>query len=206
MTGEEPRPSRSRLRPVAPFTALGVTVLAALAGGWGWPRPDRTLTGWQVTAVPASLLVLLVGAALVCVASAVAVTPRACLGGLAARAAVWSAVVLSVAAQVWNDLYFAAMSADTGPIMLRLFTFVPALVATVVTRRLGRRAQFRAALGTGVATVPMVALGGALYRQTEGLLTATIGGVYTAVVFGVLPIVVAVAVLRSPDGEPATAG
>jgi hypothetical protein len=106
--------------------------------------------------------------------------------------------VASVLAQVWNDLYFAAL-ADTGgiiPVFDWLFTFVPALVVGLVVRRHGPAAHLRATIGVSVVSLPMLGLGWALATQQDSILAALTGGLYTAAFFGVLPLVVAVAITR----------
>ena len=75
-----PPPSRSHAAARRdPFllggAAVVLAVLAALVGARGWPRPDRTSSGWQVADVPTSLLVLLAVVA-VALALTVPLNPR----------------------------------------------------------------------------------------------------------------------------------
>jgi hypothetical protein len=141
---------------------------------------------------------MVVTTGLVCLAvAAVLVTPRT-LGSRLATATWWVMAVTSVLAQVWNDLYFAAL-ADTGciiPIFDWLFTFVPALVVGLVARRHGPAVHLRATIGIGVVTLPMLALGWGLAAQAGTLSHALAGGLYTSAFFGVLPLLVAVAITR----------
>ena len=179
-------------------TAVGLTALASLLGTQRWPTPTRTTSGWQVADVAPSLLAVVVGSGLVCLAvAAVLVTPRT-LGSRLAAATWWGMAVASVLAQVWNDLYFAAL-AGGGPIIPVfnwLFAFVPAMVVGLVTRRHGTAAHLRATIGTAVVTLPMLGLGWALATQQESALAALAGGLYTTAFFGVLPLLVAVVITR----------
>ena len=140
----------------------------------------------------------MIGTGVVCLAVAAAlVTPRT-LGSRPATATWWTLAVASLLAQVWNDLYFAAL-AETGgiiPVFDWLFTFVPALVVGLVVRRRGLATHLRATIGTAVVTLPMLALGWALAARADSLLQALAGGLYTAAFFGVLPLVVAIAITR----------
>ena len=213
MTSSGPGSSGSRPPLTVPLAALGLSVLAAVLGSLDWAVPARTASGWQVTDVPGPLLLLLVGTALGCLAAAAVLVPRACIGGPVALVAWWTAVTAAAATEVWNGLYYAAMSTDPGPIIpaaVWLFAFVPGLVAVVGARPVGRRAQLTAAQGTGVVTVPLLALAGALYDQGGGVgggvVTAVANGLYTAVVFGVVPLVVAMALLRAPSRPAAVTG
>jgi hypothetical protein len=131
------------------------------------------------------------------VVAALVMTPRT-LGSPLVAATWWATAVASVAAQVWNDLYFAAM-ADTGgiiPVSTWLFTFVPALVVGLVARRHGPAAHRRALAGIAVVTQRMLALGWALAAQSERLWHALASGLHTAVFFGVLPLVAAAHLTR----------
>jgi hypothetical protein len=83
---------------------------------------------------------------------------------------------------------------------------VPAFVVGLVTRRYGQAVQTRAVLATAVATLPLVGLGWSLTDGTTGLLPALSGGVYSTTVFGVLPMVVALAVTRAAGSGDRSAG
>jgi hypothetical protein len=179
-------------------TAVTLSGLACLLGALRWPAPTRTTSGWQVADVDPSLLAMVVATGVVClVIAAVLVTPRS-LGSPVVAATWWVLAVASVVAQVWNDLYVAAL-ADTGgiiPVFAWTFTFVPALVVGLVARRHGPAVHLRATLGTGVVTLPMLTLGWALAAQADTVAVALAGGLYTAAFFGVVPLLVAVAVTR----------
>ncbi|MGY1840988.1 MULTISPECIES: hypothetical protein [unclassified Modestobacter] len=176
--------------------AVLLTAAAGVVGSRDWPAPRRTLSGWQVADVPASLLAVVVGTALVCLAVAAALTRPWALGSTTA-AATWGALaVVSAFAQGWNDVYFAALGGGEGPVIPVfdwLFTFVPVLLVGVAARSLGRRAHLRATVGMGVLTLPMLALGWALYADA-GLAEALLGSLYAAGVFGVIPLLIAVAI------------
>ncbi|MGY1749405.1 hypothetical protein [Modestobacter sp. SYSU DS0511] len=176
--------------------AVLLTAAVGVVGSLDWPAPERTLSGWQVTDVPASLLALVIGTALVCLAVAVALTRPWALGSTVA-AATWGALaVVSAFAQGWNDLYFAALGGGEGPVVPVfdwLFTFVPVLLVGVAARPLGRRAHLRATVGMGALTLPMLALGWALYADA-GIAEALFGSLYAAAVFGVVPLLIALAI------------
>jgi hypothetical protein len=177
--------------------ALALTVLASAVGALGWAAPERTPSGWQIADVPGDLLALVVISGIACLAVA-ALLARPWSWRAPVAAVVWWALGLAtVLALVWNDLYVAALgTADDGPVIPVfdwMFTFVPALVAALVTRRRGRPAQLRAGLGTAVVSLPMVALGWALYSAPDGFVAGLGDGLYTAAVFGVVPLVIALA-------------
>jgi hypothetical protein len=192
------RPRAAWHLPALGGVAVVLTALAALVGSVRWPTPTRTTSGWQVADVAPSLLVAVAGTGLAClVVAALVMTPRT-LGSPLVAATWWATAVASVAAQVWNDLYFAAM-ADTGgiiPVSTWLFTFVPALVVGLVARRHGPAAHRRALAGIAVVTQRMLALGWALAAQSERLWHALASGLHTAVFFGVLPLVAAAHLTR----------
>ena len=178
--------------------ALALTVLAALLGSLTWPVPRRISSGWQVADVPPSLLALVGATGLGCLAvAALLITPRS-LGSRAGTATWWVLAAASVAAQVWNGLYLASLSQTGGtlPVFLWLFTFVPALVVGLVTRRSGAAVHLRATVGLAVVTLPMLGLGWPLAAQADTVGRALAGSLYTAAFLGVLPLVGAVALTR----------
>ena len=200
-------------RAAPPATLVGavmvLTVAACLGAALGWPLPERTLSGWQVTAVPASLLALITGTAVVCVLVAAALVRPASLGSPAAVGTWWAVTVAAAAALVWNDLYFAALSTGDGgaviPVFDWMFTFVPAVVVGAVTRRLGRPRQLRAVLGTAVVAVPLLGLSWAVTGESGAVVDNLLGGIYGAVIFGVVPLLLAFLVTRAPaSGAPVT--
>ncbi|TWH72590.1 hypothetical protein JD78_01106 [Modestobacter roseus] len=176
--------------------AVLLTAAAGVVGSLDWPAPRRTMSGWQVADVPTSLLALVVGTALVCLTVAATLTRPWALGSTTA-AATW--VVLAAAstfAQGWNDVYFAALGSGEGPVIPVfdwLFTFVPVLLVGVAARPLGRRAHLRATLGMGTLVLPLLALGWALYDD-GGILETLLGSLYAAAVFGVVPLLIALAI------------
>ncbi|MGY1858008.1 hypothetical protein [Modestobacter sp. SYSU DS0290] len=204
MTGE--RSARPGPLPLAAAAVL-LTAAVGVVGSLDWPAPRRTLSGWQVADVPASLLALVVGAALVCLAVAALLTRPWALGSTAATAT-WGALAVAAAfAQGWNDVYFAALSDEGGviPVFDWLFTFVPVLLVGVAARSLGRRAHLRATVGMGVLTLPMLALGWALYGDA-GLTEALFGSLYAAAIFGAVPLLIALAITRPGNRRPTPVG
>ena len=182
--------------------AIGLTVVVSAAGGLGWPTPARTSSGWQVADVPPGLLVLLLAVGLACPALAAVLARPWTWRAPRAAAVWWVLVLLSVFAGVWNDLYYAALSGEPGPVIPVfdwLFTSVPALVAALLTRSRGRALQLRAALGTAVVSLPLLALGAALYSAPNGLAEALGAGLSSAAFFGVVPLVVVLALTAGTD-------
>ena len=192
--------------PRAPIVALTLLVPGAVVLGLlPWPRPARTPSGWQVAAVPSSLWALMVGAVVVCLTAGVLVTRRP--AGLRGRASQgWGALaVVAAAALAWNGLYSAALSA-TGPgpvipVFHWLFTFVPALLAAGLSTRRGRLERRAAALGTGVVTVPLLALSWALLDSSGLSLGSVARAVYDTAVFGIVPLALAVALAAAMGGQ-----
>jgi hypothetical protein len=188
--------------------AVVLTVLGCLLGALGWPRPAPTASGWQVTAVPAALLVLLVGTAFAGLAVGTLLV-RPSRHSPVVRATWWLLGLASVFAQVWNDLYLAALAGPGGiiPVFGWAFSFVPAAVLGLLTRRAGRASHRRAVLGTAVVTLPMVGLGWALYSSPDGVPTALLSALWSTGILGLLPVLLALAVTRPPPAPaPAPAG
>lgn len=101
----------------------------------------------------------------------------------------------AAAAQVWTDLFLAALSADGGPVIPVfdwLYTVVPALVVGIATRSAGTRAQVRATLGTAVVTLPLHALGWGLLSADGDVL----GTLSVTAVLGLVPFLLALAGTR----------
>jgi hypothetical protein len=196
-------PPRTAPRPLlVGVVAGGLTALAALAGALGPPAPQRTPSGWQVTDVPAGLLALIVGTALGCLVVAAVVARPWSWSAPQAAAVWWTLATLSAFAGAWNALYFAALGGGGGaviPVFDWLFTFAPALLAALAARRRGRTTQLRAGLSTAVVSLPMLALGWALYAASEGFARGLGGGLYSSLVFGVVPLALALVLgARSP--------
>jgi hypothetical protein len=208
MTDADPAGSRPRTV-VLGAVAVGLTVAGCLVGALGWPVPERTTSGWQVAAVPGSLLVLVIGAAVVSLAVGTLLVRPTSLRSPVATVTWWSLGLASGFAQVWNDLYAAALGGGGAviPVLGWLFTFTPALLMGWVTRRSGRAAHLRATVGTGVVTLPMVGLGWALYASSEGVPAGPLSGLWSTGILGVLPLLVAVAMTRPPASwTPALTG
>ncbi len=192
--------------PLIAGMAGALTVAASVAGALGWPVPDRTASGWQVTDVAPSLLLLVVGSAVVCLVVAAVLVRPATLGSALAAGTWWAMAVAAAAALVWHGVFLAALDATGGPVIPVfdwLFAFVPAFVVALASRRHGRAAQLRAALGTGVVTLPLVGLGWSLTDGSTGVLTAVLGGLYGAALFGLGPLAVATVLTLAPDDRPA---
>jgi len=166
-----------------------------------WPRPVWSPDSrWLVTDVPAPLWAFVLGTTAVCVAAAVVLTVRAAqLRMRDLMSWVWVALVLlAAAALVWNAVYAAGLSTvEFGPaipIFHWLFTFAPAVLAGWLFARRGRAARRVAALGTGVVTVPLFALGWALlFLHPEPVLQAIAGTAQLTIILGVAPLVGGVA-------------
>jgi len=185
-----------------------LTALAAVAGALGWPVPERTSSGWQVAGVPADLLALVVGAGVVCLAVAAAVT-RPWRLPLPVAAVWWLLGLVAVFAHAWNDLYSAALSIGDGPIIPvfdGFFTFLPALVVALVAIPTGRWSQLRAGLGTAVVGVPLHALGWSLYGAPDGFAAGALGALWPTAFFGVAPVAVALALTVPLNPRTAPAG
>ena len=179
--------------------AVALTCAAAALGAVpGWPAPERVLSGWQVADVPPSTLAVVVGAAAVCLALAGAlVRPGSTLPGRALPALWWGVVVAAAAAQVWTDLFFAALSTDDGPVIPVfdwLYSLVPALLIGLATRGAGARAQLRATLGTAVVTLPMHALGWGLL--SPGGVGDVLGTLRVTAVLGLVPFLLVLSTTR----------
>ena len=199
---EPPRTAHATRRPgdrtpyVLGAAALLLALAAATVGALGWPRPDRTSSGWQVADVPPSTFALLAGAGVVCLAVA-AVFTRPWRLPLPTAVVWWLFGLIAVAAQTWNNLYFAAL-ADPGPVPIipvfdGFFTFVPALVVALVAIPAGRRDQLRAGLGTAIVGVPLKALGWAVFGAPHGFWASVLSSLWPTAFFGIAPVAVALA-------------
>jgi hypothetical protein len=182
--------------------AVALTVLACGVGALGWPLPERTTSGWQVTDVAPSLLALVLATAVLSLSVGTMLVRRSL--DSPGRTAIW--VVLgsaSMPAQVWNDLYLAALAGPGGviPVFGWAFTFVPAVAAGLLARSAGRVAHSRATLGTAVVTLPMVGLGWSLYGSADGVASGLFGSLWSAGILGVLPVLIALAITRPPPAR-----
>ena len=168
-------------------------------GALPWALPERAFSGWQVADVPGSLAALLAVGTVVCLVTATGVTFRTTglrLGEPAGAA--WLAIAGAAAgALVWNALVLAA-DADyvVGaliPVLHWAFSLVPALLAGAVTARRGSAAAGAAALGTGIVTLPLFALGFALFSSRESFLVTVGSSLWITAVLGVLPLLIGTA-------------
>ena len=148
--------------PVLVAVSAGLTVVLTLLGRQAWPLPVRDAGG--MSEVPQALVTFLLIAAAACVwAAGRLVRPAGppevvrLWWGLLAGAAVVSVVAdLSLAS-------FAGSAQQPGDLVVRgLLPVVPAVLAGVLVSDAGRAARIRAALGTGLVTVPLCGLGWAL--------------------------------------------
>ena len=200
-------PDPGAARPRVPWTTVAatavLTVAAVLLGQRDWAVPERVLRDWQVAAVPASLTALVLGLTAVCLLVGAAVTLRdAALRPRDPVFLAWLAVsLLAAAALIWNALVLAADSRfETGaiiPVLHWTFTFVPALLVGFVARGLGAGRAVAAALGTGVVTLPLFALGWSLLSSRESVAAGIGSSLWATALLGVLPLAVAAGIARS---------
>ena len=154
----------SRARLLVPLAA-GLTVLLALLGDQPWQLPERV--GGAVADVPQSLVGFLVLCGALCVwVAGRAVRPEQTFDSPAAVRVWWlvliGAGVVSLTATLSLTSY-AGTGERPGALLVRCAVpLVPALLAGALARTDGRGARIRAALGTGLVTVPMTALGWSL--------------------------------------------
>ena len=188
---------------------LVLSVAAAVVGALGWPSPARTSSGWQVAEVPTSLLILLLGAGLLCLAVAAALS-RPWQLPWPITVVWWLFGLIAIGAHTWNDLYFAAMADPLGgnmiPVFDGFFTFLPALVVGLAAIPAGPRAQLRAGLGTAVVGVPLLTLGWSLFSAPQGFWSAAVYSLWPGALFGVAPVVVAVAFCLRLTHRPTPTG
>jgi hypothetical protein len=188
------------------LTTVGVTgvltVVAVVVGVREWALPERVLGGWQVAEVPRPLLALLVLGAVVCLVVATVLTMgggQLRLGSPAGMA--WLAIVVVAAgALAFNALVLAAdaryVVGALIPVLHWLFTFVPALLAGALTARRGAAVAVTAALGTGVVTMPLFALGWALFASREPFVGAVGSSLWLTAILGALPLLFAGVLVR----------
>jgi hypothetical protein len=193
--------------PVAVGAAL--TVVLALLGRQAWQLPQRGPGG--VTDVPQSLVTFLLLCAGVCAWSAGRLLrPAETLRSTAAAQLWWALVAGAALVSLAADLSLASF-ADTGQrpddLLLRcLVPLVPAVLAGFLAAHAGRAARVRAALATGLVTVPMAAVGWALL-SSSGRSAAGLGDVLGMTsLAAVAPLAVAVAfVAADRRSRPAAA-
>jgi len=164
-------------RTAGPVLAGAVlTVVLVLLSRQTWELPQRGATG--VTDVPQSLLTFLLICAALCVWTAGRlVRPADTLRSTLAAQTWWALVAGSALVSLAAALSLASF-AGTGQrpedLLLRCAVpLVPAVLAGLLAADAGRPARIRAALGTGLVTVPMAAVGWALLssppRSSAGL-------------------------------------
>jgi len=157
----------------------GLTVVLALLGSQPWELPHRD--GGAVSDVPQSLLTfLLLCAAGCCWVAGRLAQPVETLGSPAATRLWWGlvagAALVSIAAALSLASY-AGTGVRPADLLVRCAVpVVPAVLAGVLAREAGRAARIRLALGTGLVTLPLGALGWALLGSAAGS-TATLGDV-----------------------------
>jgi hypothetical protein len=177
-------------------TTVALAVVLALLGSQDWPLPGRTAGG--VADVPSSLVHFLVVAAGLCLWAAGRVTRPSRTFRSPTAASVWWAVVAAAAfVSLTAALSLASWGgAGTHPADLLVrwtVPFVPALLGGMLARRDGRAARVRAALGTGVVTLPLFALGWALLGSPGGVPLPASEILSTSLLAGVAPFAIAVA-------------
>ena len=173
---ESPRPVRTAGLVLA---GVALTVVLGLLGGQPWQLPGRDAGG--VTDVPQSLVTFLLLCGGLCVWLAGRLTrPADALRSPAAVQLWWGLVVAAAVAVLSADLSLASYArADQWPGDLPVrcaLPIVPAVLAGFLARDAGRAARTRLALGTGLVTVPLGALGWALLASAPGT-TAGLGDV-----------------------------
>ena len=188
-----PRRERTGARVLLPVTAA-LTVLLALLGSQPWQLPGRV--GGAVSAVPQSLLTFLLLCAAVCVwVAGRLVRPQEWLGSVVAVRVWWlvlaGAAVVSVTAALSLASYAGSDTRPGGLAARCLVPLVPAVLAGVLARADGRAARLRSALGTGLVTLPLAALGWALLASgSAATLTDALG---MTLLSGLVPFALAIA-------------
>ncbi|NYJ07958.1 hypothetical protein [Petropleomorpha daqingensis] len=177
-------------------TTAALAVVLAMLAGQRWQLPLRT--AGSVSHVPQSLVCFLLVCAGACLWAAGKATRPAETFRSPTAAQLWW--VLTAGAAVVSITAALSLAADAGahlqPTVLLarwLVPFVPAVLAGVLARRDGRGARIRAALGTGAVTLPLFAVGWALYASPAGVALATADVVSMVLLAGAAPFALAVA-------------
>jgi hypothetical protein len=159
------------VRPVVlAAVGAGLTVVLALLGRQPWQLPQRN--GGGIPDVPQSLISFLLICAAICVWTAGRlVRPAQTLRSPGAVHLWWAlaagAALVSLAADL-SLASFAGTGQRPGDLLLRCAVpIVPAVLAGMLAADAGRAARIRVALGTGLVTVPLCALGWALLSSSR---------------------------------------
>ena len=199
-----PRPVRSAGLLVG---LAALTVVLVLLGRQEWQLPGRDAGG--ITDVPQSLVTfLLVSAGLCLWVAGRLVRPTATLRSATAGQLWWAlvggAALVTLAADVSLASFAGTGQRPTDLVVRCAVPLVPALLAGFLARDAGRAARVRAALGTGLVTVPLTALGWALLSSSAWS-TAGWGDVLAMTGIGAaVPLAAAVAfVAADRRGRPA---
>jgi len=202
----EPAPGAWRRPAVLVAAGVGLTVVLALLGRQQWQLPGRGPGG--VTDVPQSLLSFLLLCAALCAWTAGRlVRPAELLGAVAARlwwGLVAGAALVSVAGALCLASYATTGERPADLLVRCAVPVVPAVLAGFLARDAGRAARVRTALGTGLVTAPLGALGWALLSSSTRS-TAGVGDVLgMTLLSSVAPFLLAVAfVAADRRGRPA---
>ena len=189
------------------LAGAGLTVVLALLGRQAWELPQRGPGG--VTDVPQSLLTfLLICAGLCAWLAGRLVRPADVLRSTAAVRTWWALVAGTALVALAADLSLASY-AGTGQrptdLLVRCAVpLLPAVLAGALAADAGRAARVRLALGTGLVTVPMSAVGWALLSSAASS-TADLGDVLgMTLLAAAAPLAVAVALVAGDRrGNPA---
>ena len=196
VTAPEPvRAPASRWAPLLATTAALAVVLALLAGQ-RWPLPARA--AGVVSQVPQPLVTFLLVCAGACLWAAGRATRPADTFRSPTSPQLWwaltaGAAVVSIAADLSLAADAGAHLQPTALLARWLVPVVPAVLAGVLARRDGRGARVRAALGTGAVTLPLFAVGWALYASPGGVALAPADVVSMVLMAGAAPFALAVA-------------
>lgn len=178
------------------LVGAALTVVLVLLARQSWPLPTRGPGG--VADVPQSLLTFLLLCAAACVwVAGRSVRPAETLTSLGAARLWWALVSGAALVSVAGALSLASW-AGTGDrpadlVVRCAVPLVPAVLAGVLAADAGRAARVRAALGTGLVTVPLGGLGWALL-SSSGPSTAGLADVLgTTTLAAVAPLLLAVA-------------
>lgn len=194
--GRRPAAGRPHRLPVLVAACAGLTVLLALLGTQPWPLPGRDGAG--PADVPQSLLTFLLVCAGLCVwVAGRLVRPADTLRSPSAVHLWWVVLAGAAAVSATAALSLASYAgAGQQPQDLAVRCLVPvvaAVLAGLLAADAGRTARTRAALGTGLVTVPLTALGWALVASAAGTPAGLGDALAMTVLAGVAPLALTVA-------------